>query len=216
MPYKDPQKRRENTRKKNETYRNKNREAINARALEQYHLNKPPPKPRPKKTPKTAEEMRAYRKEYYAKNREELLKKAKKRSEQNPNYNKEYYQKNKESIKEYTKEYTLKNREKINAQSLAQHKRSFLANPEKVREARRLTKAKQKVKDPQKYKNKCNEWSRGQYKKMSDELSDSYVRHLLTKNGVVGRIPADCIPQELVEVKRVEIQIRRYLNEERN
>jgi hypothetical protein len=212
MPYKDPEKRRENKRKNNETYRNKNREAINARALERYHLNKPPPKPRPKKPPKTAEEMRAYRKEYYAKNREEFLKKAKERLEQNPNYYKEWCQKNKERIKEHRKKYCAKNREKINARAVAQQKRSFLANPEKVREARRLNKAKQKAKDPQKYKDKCSEWSRRQYKKMSDELSDSYVRQLLAKHGVVGRIPADHIPQELIEVKRVEIQIRRYLN----
>ena len=212
MPYKDPEKRREYKRKYNTTYLNKNRETINAKAREKYHLNKPPPKPRLKKPPKTAEEMRACKKEYYEKNREELLRKAKERYEQNPNYYKEWCQKNKERIKEHRKKYCAKNREKINARAVAQQKRSFLANPEKVREARRLNKAKQKAKDPQKYKDKCSEWSRRQYKKMSDELSDSYVRQLLAKHGVVGRIPADHIPQELIEVKRVEIQIRRYLN----
>jgi len=216
MPYKDPEKRRENKRKTGRTYYNKNKEALNAKARERYHLNKPPPKPRLKKLPKTDEEKRAYKKEYYAKNREKLLKKAKERLEQNPHYYKEWYQKNKERIKEQRKKYALKNRKKINAQSLANAKKIFLANPEKVRAARRLKKAKQKAKDPQKYKAMLNELARKQYKKMSGELRDSYVRELLVKHGVAGRIPADCIPQELVEAKRVEIQIRRYLNEKRN
>jgi hypothetical protein len=216
MPYKDPEKRRENKRKTNETYRNKNREALNAKALIKYHLNKPPPKPRPKKPPKTAEEIRAYRKEYYAKNREKLLKQMKERFEQNPNYHKEWRQKNKERIKEQRKKYRAKNREKINAQSLANEKKRFLTNPEKVRKARRLNKAKQKAKDPQKYNAKCNERYKRMYKKMSAELRDSYIKLLLTRKETPGRIPVDCIPQELIEAKRAVIQIRRYLNEERN
>lgn len=216
MPYKDPEKRREYQRKYNTTYLNKNRETINAKAREKYHLNKPPPKPRLKKPPKTAEEMRAYRKEYYEKNREELLRKAKERYEQNFNYHKEWFQKNKERLKEYRKKYVLKNREKINAQSLANEKKRFLANPEKVREARRLNKARQKAKDPQKYNAKCNERYKRMYKKMSAELRDSYIKLLLTRKETSGRIPADYIPQELIEAKRVVIQIRRYLDEERN
>lgn len=216
MPYKDPEKRREYKRKYNATYLNKNRETINAKAREKYHLNKPPPKPRLKKPPKTAEEMRAYRKEYYEKNREELLRKAKERYKQNFNYHKEWFQKNKERLKEYRKEYVSKNREKINAQSLANEKKRFLANPEKVREARRLNKARQKAKDPQKYNAKCNERYKRMYKKMSAELRDSYIKLLLTRKETPGRIPAGHIPQELIEAKRVVIQIRRYLDEERN
>jgi hypothetical protein len=91
-----------------------------------------------------------------------------------------------------------------------------LTNPEKVRKARRLNKAKQKAKDPQKYNAKCNERYKRMYKKMSAELRDSYIKLLLTRKETPGRIPVDCIPQELIEAKRAVIQIRRYLNEERN
>ena len=214
MPYKDPEKRRECKRKTGQTYHNKNREALNAKARIKYHLNKPPPKP--KKPPKTAEEKRAYQREYYAKNRDKLLAIAKEWQKQNPDYYKEWLQKNKEHVKEVRKVHRQKNREKINAQALAQQKKSFLADPEKVRAARKLSKAKQKAKDPQKYNAMCNRANKKMYRKMSDELRDSYVKLILSKGGVVGRIPADCIPQELIEAKRVEIQIRRYLNEERN
>lgn len=214
MPYKDPEKRRECKRKTGQTYRNKNREALNAKARIKYHLNKPPPKP--KKPPKTAEEKLAYQREYYAKNRDKALMASKEWNKKNPDYYKEWLQKNKEKVKEWRKKYTQENREKINAQASAQQKRRFLANPEKIKAARKLSKAKQKAKDPQKYNAMCNEIGRRQYKKMSAELRDSYVKLILSKGGVIGRIPADCIPQELIEAKRVEIQIRRYLNEERN
>ena len=64
-------------------------------------------------TPKRKEYMKAYRKEYYLRNKEKLKEYKKK-------YMKEYYLRNKEKIKaqkkEYNREYCLRNKEKIKAQ----------------------------------------------------------------------------------------------------
>ena len=48
----------------------KNKEIINAKKREYYHLTKPPPKP--EKPKKTDEEIRARQKAYYQKNKEKI------------------------------------------------------------------------------------------------------------------------------------------------
>lgn len=162
------------------------------------------------------ERKRAYQKEYYAKNRERILEKFKKQKDERAEYYKQYCEKNKERIKEKRKEYQAKNRERINQVSREWAKKNFEKNSEKVREARRIGKEKRKNKDPQRYNKLLRKYAKKYEIKMVEELKDCYVRSLLCKHGVVARIPATNIPQELVEAKRLEIKIRRLVNEKCN
>jgi hypothetical protein len=50
----------------------------------------------------------------------------------------------------------------------------------------------------------------GEMKRRVATLHDGYVRHLLISN---TSIPPDKIPQELIKLKRVELQIKRTLKE---
>jgi len=210
MPWKDLEKKRA---KQKEWYE-KNKEAINARAREQYHLTKPPPKP--KKPKRTVEERLAYQKEYYRQNRERILAQIKKWQAENPEYLKEWKEKNKERYKEIRKKWEANNRDRINEASKKRQQAAFEKDPEKVRAARRRNKARQKAKNPEKYREMTNRVNKKQYDKMVSELWDGYIRQLLCKHGAVIRMSAKDIPQELVEAKRLEIQIRRLLNEERD
>jgi len=162
------------------------------------------------------EEIRARQKEYYQKNREKLLADMKARYAANPEYHKEYREKNKERIKEHRNKFYAENKEKIYQWSREQQRKAFEKDPDKVRAMRRLSKKKQKAKDPQRYNAQANEWNKKQYKKAKEELWDCYVRQMLCKHAVIKRLSAKDIPQELVEAKRLEIQIRRLLNEKRN
>jgi len=210
MTWKDP----EEKRKWHEEYYAKNKELINAKARERYHANKPPPKlAKPKKTD---EEIRAYRKEYYQKNREKFLVDMKARYAENPKYHKEYREKNKERIKEHRNKFYVENKEKIYQWSREQQRKAFEKNPDKVRAMRRLSKKKQKAKDPQRYNAMMRKANEKTQKAIVSELRDCYIRQLLCKHPVVKRLLPEDIPQELVEVKRLEIQIRRLLNEKRN
>jgi len=213
MPYKDLKKRRDCAKKSNKRYWEKNKETINAKARERYHLNKPPPKPKIKKPLQTREEKRAYQREYYAKNREKLLEKTK---AWHAKHGKQWREENKERLKEWRKEYQAKNREKINQQSKEWAKKNFDKNPEEVRKTRRLKKKEYKAKDPKRYNEMSRRWNHKSQKKMVTELKDCYVRRLLCKHGVVIDLSAKYIPQDLVEAKRLEIKIRRMVNEKRN
>lgn len=211
MPYKDPEKRRENHRKTSLAYYARNKEVINAKARERYHLTKPPPKPKVKKPPKTSEEQRAYQREYYRKNREKALASMKAWQERNQEYLKEY--RSREEIKAKRREYIKANREKINKQSKEWAKKNFEKNPEKIREARRNKKKEYKAKDPERYNALSAKWNKRSQKQMVIDLKDCYVRRLLCKHETVVNLSAKDIPQEMVEAKRLQIQIRRLVNE---
>ena len=214
MASKDPEKRKA----ADEKYYAKHKEAINARRLELYHLNKPPPKP--KKPKRTDEERLAYQREYYQKNREKCLALQKEFYAKNPDYAKQYYKENKERIRANAKVYyqniTEEQRKEKNKKQYEYMKKRFEQNPEKFREMRRLSKATQKAKDPKRYNAQANEWNKKQYKKSKEELWDCYVRKMLCKDAVVKRLAAKDIPQELIEAKRLQIQIWRIANEKRD
>ena len=126
-------------------------------------------------------------------------------------YLKEYYVKNKERIKEKRKIYQAKNREKINQQSKEWAKKNFEKNPDKVREARHLKKIKYKAKDPQRYNELLKKWNLKCQRAVVEELKDSYVQRLLKRRSAIKEVP-----QELIEAKRLQILIRRFINEKRN
>jgi hypothetical protein len=215
MPWSSAEKQREWSK----AYYEKNKEVMNAKRKERYRLANPP---KPKKPKRTDEERLAYGREYYKNNREKLLAQAKAKREADPSYieyYREYYKNNKERIeaykKEYQKTYNEKNRAKINEKARERGRKALEEAPDKVRAARRANKAKQKAKDPQRYNELANKSNRKVQKIMVSELRDSYIRQLLCKHPVVKRLLPEEIPQELVEVKRLEIQIRRLINEKR-
>jgi hypothetical protein len=157
------------------------------------------------------EKKNAYNRERYLKNREKILAQAKERREQNPDYHKKWVEKNKEHLKKCRKEYEAKNRKRINERQKNWEKQNFEKNSDEVREARRLKKLRAKVKNPQHYNEMRKKHSSTYSKKMIEELRGSYVQRLLKR-----RTSIEEVPQQLVEVKRLVIQIRRLANEKRN
>jgi len=157
------------------------------------------------------EKRKAYSRERYLKNREKILAKAKERREENLEYHKKWAEKNKEHLKKYRKEYEAKNRKRINERQKNWEKQNFEKNSDKVREARRLKKLRAKAKNPQHYNEMRKKHGSTYSKKMIEELRDSYVQRLLKR-----RTSIEKVPQQLVEAKRLVIQIRRLANENRN
>lgn len=204
MPYKDLEKER---RCKKEWYE-KNKEKISAQRRAHYQLTKA--------DPKLIEERRAYQKEYYKNNREKIIASVRTWHAKNPEYQKNYVENNKERAKENRKEHYAKNKEKIIQKAKEWAKKAFEKNPDKIREKRRARKKAYKAKDPQHYNEMARKWNRKAENVIASELRDCYIRQLLCKHAVIKRLSAKDIPQELIEVKRLEIQIRRLLNEKRN
>ena len=93
---------------------------------------------------------------------------------------KKYQKDNEERIKIYKKKYREDNKDKFNIYSKKYHKK----NRDKIN------------------RNVRKHWIKG-----IKELSDSYIKHLLTKHSNI-LTHAD-IPKELIEAKRLEVQIKR-------
>jgi hypothetical protein len=215
MPYKDPEKRKECARKKNKKYREKNLEVLRAKARERWAMNNPP---KPKKPTRTDEERRAYQRAYYQANKERITALTKKWQQENKERMREivrdWQKKNPERFKELTQRYRANNKEHIRQVAKEGAKRRFAENPEKVREARKALKARQMVKDPDKYLENRRRYVRVSGKRRTEEIRDGYVAHLLAKS-TGFRLQAENLPKELIEAKRLQLLIRRELNEER-
>lgn len=95
-------------------------------------------------------------------------------------------------------------------------------NKEKMRECKRAWKQKMKVENPELFKQKTkeykaahkdsiNEAARKRSARYSRDLTDTYI-----KRNVLGISAAIEVPQELVEVKRLQLQIRRMSDEKCN
>jgi len=215
MPYKDPEKRKECARKKNKKYREKNLEVLRAKARERWAMNNPP---KPKKPTRTDEERRAYQRAYYQANKERITALTKKWQQENKERMREIVRKwqinNPERLKELRRRHYENNREHVLALTKAGRDRRFAENPEKVREARRARVAKEFAKDPEKYIQRRREYIRVSGKRRTEEIRDGYVAHLLAKS-TGFRLQAEDLPKELIEAKRLQLLIRRELNEER-
>ena len=150
-----------------------------------------------------------YYREYYLKNKKRILKRQKKKRQ---NATEEERKKEKER----TQKYYIENKERINNRNkkyYQEHKESTYLrvndwrrnNPEAIK---RILK-RHKQKNPQ-YKIKCKEctkkWKREQIRK----LGDWYIKILLTaENNILKKN----IPQELIEVQRYHLLIKRFLGE---
>ena len=215
MPYKDPEKRKECARKKNKKYRENNLERLRAEARERYAQANPP---KPKKPTKTLEEKRAYQRAYYQANKERCKELCKKWTQNNKERMREivrdWQANNPERYKELRQQYRDKNKEKIREYAKEGAKRRFAENPEKVREARKALRARQMAKDPDKYLENRRRYIRVSGKRRTEEIRDGYVAHLLAKS-TGFRLQAEDLPKELIEAKRLQLLIRRELNEER-
>jgi len=214
MPYKDPEKRKECNRKKNKKYRENNLERLRAEARERYAQANPP---KPKKPTKTLEEKRAYQRAYYQANKERVTALTKKWQQENKERMREIVRKwqinNPKRYEELRQQYRDRNKEKIREYAKQGARRRFAENPEKVREARRARVAKEFAKDPEKYIQRRREYIRVSGKRRTEEIRDGYVAHLLAKS-TGFRLKTEDLPKELIEAKRLQLLIRRELNEE--
>jgi hypothetical protein len=209
----------------NKRYLAKHGDEIRARHREQWRLKNPPKETKPKRTPEEDEEYQKKSKErkkkYYVENKEKYKE-----------YRKQYYQNNKEKMKALTKKWMAENkerhyathkayrdanREKINAQQKAKTEQLFAENPEKIRQARRATKARMKAQDPRAWNDKMKKYNYPAQRRMVEELKDAYVRQRLTRANDDGprTISAKDIPQSLVEAKRLQLMILRSLRNEK-
>jgi hypothetical protein len=207
MPYKDMEKRRACKK----AYREKNAEALRAKAREKYAQAHPP---QPKKPKKTDEERRAYQRAYREANKERCNELVKKWAENNKDRVKElardWQKKNPERYKELRQNYVNKNKEHILQVAKAGRDRRYAENPEKVREARKALKARQMAKNPEKFIEMRRAVIRRASKKLVAEITDGYVAHLLAKSSGY-RLLANEVPRELLEAKRLQLMIKREL-----
>jgi hypothetical protein len=141
-------------------------------------------------------------------------------------YVKNYYLNNKENIKKKSSTYYAKNKEKINESNNLRYQKNKTRyteiqkkwienNPEKVKGYRKTSNINRlgKYKDIQKLWVINNLEAVKEYRKTlkkfnSENLTDSYVRGILQKR---TQISGGDLPQELVEVKRVQILINREI-----
>jgi hypothetical protein len=123
---------------------------------------------------------------------------------------KRYYQENKEMIlakhknehtKEYNKKYYLEHSEKSKARAVVWRKE----NPEA---AKAISKSWRKA-HPEQCKSSAREYA----KKLRSNLGDGYIKHIFN-NGKTGNFRLQNIPQELIEVKRLQILINRRIRDE--
>lgn len=101
---------------------------------------------------------------------------------------------------EYRRAYYLANKERENANA----KKHYAENKESY-EIRRKKWQKDNREKVRMYTSK-NYW------KSKEELSDAFVKHLLTSSPIKGLTSKKIMPPELVEAKRLQILLRRELN----
>lgn len=91
-----------------------------------------------------------YKKEYYNKNKEIILKKIKEsyNKERKSEYNKEYVIKNKDKLIQYAKEYRENNKEKIKESQKEYYKKNKSKNRDKINKYHRYYDAKRRSEDP--------------------------------------------------------------------
>ena len=135
--------------------------------------------------PENKKRIKEYGKKYREENKEKLAEKAT-----------EYWHKTKDARMEYHEKWRNGNREHLKNYRLKQ----YLENPEHQRELSREHYRRNIINCR---KDACK---RGQIAR--NELSDSYIKSLICKNSL---LTANDIPQEMIESKRIELQINRYI-----
>lgn len=121
---------------------------------------------------------------------------------------KAWYLKNRERCLQASRDYRKINKAKGSAYATAW----AAANPERKREINRRSKKVQAVvrkNDPLLYA-AYRDWHKNNYKKNCESLSDRYIKDLIFRT---GGIQANSITYELIEAKRLHIQLVRKLKE---
>jgi len=201
-------------------YHQKHREAINARAREKWRLAHPP---KPAKPKLTEEEKRAKQRAasiaYYYANKEQCKANIHKWMQANKDRMRElvraWQKKNPEKYKAARKQYNENNKEHVKTLAKAAEERRFAENPDKIRARRKVYKAKTKANNPEKYIEMQRAGVRRAGKKRVEEMHEKYINHLLTKSSGI-KLKIEEIPKELIEVKRLQLLIRRFTNEKRD
>lgn len=124
-----------------------------------------------------------------------------------------YAEKNRDKINEMQKQWRQNNPEKVQRHSQSRDKDKFKAYQKEY-----LLKNDAAIKERQKTyrgknREKLNEHNKNMARINSAELHDSYVLKRLVSDGVLNRRD---VPQELINLKRVEVMIKRQIKEMQN
>lgn len=154
--------------------------------------------------------MSTYQKAYYESNKKRIQEQIREWNKQHPNYTRNWQKENLEKHKQH--------RENARPRARERAKEKYWEDPEAARLKVRQYKAanKESVKAKQKEWNELNRSHlRDYYNKQTKQLSDSYIRNKLAANHKRERtLRSEDIPQELVELKRFQLLLRRELKNE--
>lgn len=157
------------------------------------------------------EAVKEYRKKYYQANKERLTAYMREYSKNNPEKVKEmgkaWRENNPDKVLQARKNYVERNRDKISERNKQRWKNLWLTNPDQIRAKKR--------KEYIKRRDYILAYNRKVAKQAVAEISDSYVKHLLSNHVPKGMNVAD-IPEALIEAKRLQLKIRRMVNENSN
>lgn len=175
-------KNRQNIRKYFTQYRIKNRDRILKRIAEHKQINK--------------EAIKAKRAEYYSKNKQAIKEK-----------NRANYAKNKVAFKARSKKYQQNNKEKVKVNA-ASRRRYRAKHDHYIVKGRQYCQARKESGSAAKYRDRIREKQRAWARKRSADCGDAYAREQLSKYSIIS---AKDWPQELVEAKKLEIQLKRQI-----
>jgi len=154
-------------------------------------------------------------KQYYQVNKEKTLEQKKQYRQANKEKIKErkkkYYQVNKEKTLEHNKQYRQANKEKIKERK----KKYYQANKEKTLEHSKQYRQANKEKIEQynkQYRQANKEKLKEKSKDNRNKLVDPYIKTIISKQ-TNGMLKAKDIPQELIELKRNNIILKRKIKD---
>ena len=154
--------------------------------------------------------MAAYQKAYYEANKERIQAQIREWNKQHPNYTRDWQKENSEKHKQH--------RENARPRARERAKEKYWEDPEAARLKVRQYKAanKETVKAKKKEWNSQNrEHLRSYYNEKTEQLSDAYIRNKLAANHKRERtLRSENIPQELVDLKRIQLLLQRKLRDE--
>jgi hypothetical protein len=154
--------------------------------------------------------MAAYQKAYYEANKERILEQVREWNKRNPDYHTNWQKENPDKLKRHREAARPRAREHMREQ--------YWKDPE----AARLKVRQYKAANIETVKAKKKEWNqsnrphlRAYYNSKTKQLSDSYIRNKLAANHKRERtLRSEDIPQELVELKRFQLLLKRELKNE--
>ena len=154
--------------------------------------------------------MTSYRKAYYEANKERCKEQVREWNKRNPDYHTNWQKANPDKLKRHREAARPRAREHMREQ--------YWKDPE----AARLKVRQYKAANIETVKAKKKEWNqsnrphlRAYYNSKTKQLSDSYIRNKLAANHKRERtLRSEDIPQELVELKRFQLLLKRELKNE--